>query len=665
MVDDRGCDNCTFISDCLDLDSLIEDNLIEEHYFPNISFITPGRRGNFGVAKYPGASSNNSMLITVEAINGGLLGFEVFHSFPEGTSSCHGIPDWIGSAPDVPQETSSEESFSWAREWLEYCCGNHARCSPSTASTVLPTRVVDVQDTVENGPVKLVETCGREGRYLCLSHCWGDAEKHPRPLETTNGNLRLYKEQIPWNSLPLTFQDAINFTRKLGERYIWIDSLCILQDCKEDWRRESKKMADIYSNSYLTLAATASVNSSGGLYSRQDEIYDTRIVKAQGGHVKCRRRRPHWPVFGISDGTTPIPPLLQRSWVYQERVLSPRVLHFGRDELLWECRQESGCECSVWVSPKEKCPRFDQVVEPVDALKYFDSKLDLEEKEREELKRKFLDISLITEWQRAVQEFAALKLTHASDRLPAIAGLAQKMLRLRRSRAFFSTESYSAGLWKDSLLEDLTWHVRDATSTKRDNPLVPSWSWACVDNAAVRFKYKIDMTAFNWSDRELWRREDAGRVAEVVRMSSGDDDGFLGARNGALTLKGRIFHGELVFQRPFPKTDPGNIEAKFSARSEPIGDSSWIVNVGLHLDYKFWEEPSELCDVSPVITIHLFWIHTVITTNRVVKNQFLVLRHKRDPHVYERVGLLEDRRVRHEFDHARAVAKEPEIITII
>ncbi|KAK8218132.1 heterokaryon incompatibility protein-domain-containing protein [Phyllosticta capitalensis] len=299
------------------------DKLIREDEHSEICFRTPRNRDNFGVEKYPKASSNNSVLITVEAINGGLLGFEVFHSFPEGTSSYHGIPDWIGSAPDVPQETSSEESFSWAKEWLEFCCSSHPRCNPPTVSTVLPTRLIDVQDTVENGPVKLVETCGREGRYLCLSHCWGDAENHPRPLETTNGNLRLYKEKIPWNSLPHTFQDAINFTRKLGERYIWIDSLCIIQDCKEDWGRESRKMADIYSNSYLTLAATAATNSSCGLYSRQDKVYDTRSVKVRdGGHVKCRRMRPHWPIFGtFAWSTTLIPPLLQRSWVYQERVL--------------------------------------------------------------------------------------------------------------------------------------------------------------------------------------------------------------------------------------------------------------------------------------------------------------------------------------------------------
>ncbi|KAK8218133.1 hypothetical protein IWZ01DRAFT_138170 [Phyllosticta capitalensis] len=270
------------------------------------------------------------------------------------------------------------------------------------------------------------------------------------------------------------------------------------------------------------------------------------------------------------------------------------------------------------------------------------------------------------EWQRAVQEFAALKLTYASDRLPAIAGLAQKMLRLRRSRPSFSTESYSAGLWKDSLLEDLTWFVRDATSTKRDNPLVPSWSWACVDSATVRFKYNMEMTrtGFCWSDRELWCREDASRVAEVVRMSSGDDDGFLGARNAALTLKGRIFHSELVFWRPFPETDPGNIEAKFSATPEPIDDNGRYVWF-LRLDYKFWEGPSELCNEPPGIAIHLFWIHTVPGPD--LQLQFLVLRHKKDPHVYERVGFMAAYRYRHDdqSDYAPAEAKEPEIITIV
>jgi hypothetical protein len=163
-------------------------------------------------------------------------------------------------------DTSFQSSLRQAQEWLQSCRGTHNMCNRST-SPALPRRVIDVRPFSSKDSIRLLETQNQRGNYLCLSHCWGQTAV---PLMTTSKTISKWKDEIPWKLIPKTFQDAIAFVRLLGERYIWIDSLCIIQDDSEDWLTESAKMADVYHGSYLTLAATKSKDSHGGCFSRQD-----------------------------------------------------------------------------------------------------------------------------------------------------------------------------------------------------------------------------------------------------------------------------------------------------------------------------------------------------------------------------------------------------------
>lgn len=115
-------------------------------------------------------------------------------------------------------------------------------------------------------PQRLYVTKGEKESYICLSHCWGDFQ----PIRTTTTNIEDHKKSIPWQFLPQTFQDAIDLTRFLSIRYLWIDSLCIIQDDRDDWAKESAAMASVYGNSYLTISATAAANCSKGLYASSD-----------------------------------------------------------------------------------------------------------------------------------------------------------------------------------------------------------------------------------------------------------------------------------------------------------------------------------------------------------------------------------------------------------
>jgi hypothetical protein len=105
---------------------------------------------------------------------------------------------------------------------------------------------------------------GEKGRYLALSHCWGVSTINER-LTTTLATLEIRLKSIPMSLMPANFYDATIITRKLGYRYLWIDSLCIIQDSTEDWETESQNMGNIYMNASLTIAAGAAKDSDGGM----------------------------------------------------------------------------------------------------------------------------------------------------------------------------------------------------------------------------------------------------------------------------------------------------------------------------------------------------------------------------------------------------------------
>jgi hypothetical protein len=144
-------------------------------------------------------------------------------------------------------------------------------------------------------------------RYVALTYCWGKTQNFITTLE----NLEGLKERIPWEKLPQTIKDAITVTRRLGIRYFWVDALCIIQDSPEDWEAESMRMADVYGGAFLTISAASGPDVHHGL---------TRQTVGS---------KPEYPLQ--SD------PLYSRAWALQERILSPRILIFGSDQIYWEC----------------------------------------------------------------------------------------------------------------------------------------------------------------------------------------------------------------------------------------------------------------------------------------------------------------------------------------
>jgi len=350
-------------------------------------------------------------------------------------------------------------SFERAIEWLKICCNNHGSlCGGLKNDRQLPNRVLDLGLPGRSSDVFVYETSNEIGCYACLSHCWGKS----RPLKTTSETLVQHKQGILWDIIPKTFQDAITFSRRMGIRYLWIDCLCIIQDDEEDWRKESALMADIYQNAVVTIAASAAAGSSDGLFRQTDKEYLPRKL------VCLRDRADHEGIYV----RTPLQqrksdlPLLLRGWVFQERLLSTRVLHFTQSELMWECMENTTCECtggtdSDWFRSIKFHMYHRALLENLPS-------------------RHIANI-----WREIVQDYTQMNLTYERDIYPAISGVAKIMSSIVKSR-------YIAGLWQSNLIEDLLWSTSRPERVHRpDTWRAPTFSWASVTSSGRGIQYRL------------------------------------------------------------------------------------------------------------------------------------------------------------------------------
>ncbi|KAK4239753.1 heterokaryon incompatibility protein-domain-containing protein [Achaetomium macrosporum] len=339
-----------------------------------------------------------------------------------------------------PDETNERAALIFADKLLSHCRSEH-NCAISVGA--------------HDDDIELVCSGTLRAQYVCLSHCWGSRQ----PLKTTKKTLRSHLRKIPWESLPNTFRDAIRFTRALGIPYIWIDSLCIIQDDRHDWLRESQKVARIFQNCYLTVAATAGADGRAGLYTyrgARSTPVTTTTVDGRAQTVFVRAVPNHMDKWASNRFNRKDFPLLTRGWVLQERILSPRVLHFGSRELLWECNKESYCQCGTQQSDEHEFTK-----PALHAQKHSDIHGDMQHY-----------------WRDLVEEYSRLSLTRSSDKLPAIAGLASDVSS-HRGGAQYLAEGYFGN--------DPRYAER---SYRRTRWRAPSWSWASIDGTIMRPQMK-------------------------------------------------------------------------------------------------------------------------------------------------------------------------------
>jgi hypothetical protein len=327
--------------------------------------------------------------------------------------------------------------------------------------------VIDLAD-YELNRVRVHVGNNEKARWACLSHCWGTTQS----LVLRNDNIEQLSECIDLNDLPKTYTDAITFCYKLGIRYPWLDALCIKQDDTDDWSREAVKMSTYYGQCFVCLAATQSFDHDGGCsVSSLQLLYEGLGLDGMPYCLMVREKTPHLSNLKDYEHVEYFP-LLTRAWVYQERRLAPRVVHFCGFELLFECATITACECG-------REPRIQQRNSWTKADESYQIQTSQEQN---------WGANSLRTWHSWVESYSGLDLTYPEDRLPAMSGLA-KVSRAKMEHDSISFGRYLAGLWESTLVIDMTWAVGNNTKPmsaplmcKLDGYIAPSWSWASVQN---------------------------------------------------------------------------------------------------------------------------------------------------------------------------------------
>lgn len=335
-----------------------------------------------------------------------------------------------------------------------------------SATPYVPTRLVKV-DLENKHQVQLVQIKNEkvtDKRYLALSHCWGI--NMPQLALTKVATLPDRLRRINVSDLPLTFRDAIHIARQLGVPYVWIDSICIVQDSNEDWEREAADMTSVYSEAYLTIAATSSTDSSEGCRTDPDSIPRGPVI------LECLNLG--WDIHPAPKAVCVFPmdryqynfrsqPLHARGWTLQERELSPRVIFYTKETIRWEC----SCLKASLRFPWDDSTSFYTEIFNRGNTRWRTAYSGTGTKDTKETE-------II--WHLMACKFMDRKLTFQSDVLPAISGMARLVQQ-------FTDDLYLAGLWKSSLLRGLLWESNWDTNyatVRSTEYLAPSWSWASI-----------------------------------------------------------------------------------------------------------------------------------------------------------------------------------------
>ncbi|KAI1110430.1 HET-domain-containing protein [Nemania sp. NC0429] len=344
--------------------------------------------------------------------------------------------------------TGSDEALQFVKKKLGECEASHQTCQRSMTSLAgwYPTRLIEL---TASGP-RLVETRDHvpHGPYATLSHRWGGSN-----IRTcTSRTKRDLEAGIGPAFLTQTFRDALHAIERLGIRYIWIDSLCIIQDSTEDWTREALTMGKVYRHACINLAATQAESGETGLYApRNPDVMSSGPFRIDNGvlsGVFVAVEDALGANWGYWDREVQLAPLNSRGWVMQERVLSPRVVHFAAGQVFWDCAGLTASEAvpgglrtpgkAMWIGYKQSSSLF--IPDPDEAVRE----------------------AIFGEWA-----FILIALAGIAEHLHSVLGY-----------------EYLSGLWSRQLELQLCWFIARKEPPATRNRVAPSWSWASVDGLA-------------------------------------------------------------------------------------------------------------------------------------------------------------------------------------
>jgi len=307
--------------------------------------------------------------------------------------------------------TGSSVNLDLAASWFHDCANYHEHCCHQfQLESILPYRVLDLGDRENSQNIFISVGEDRVGSYAALSYCWG--KPGSQNYLTKKDNLELRQKAVDISTFPKTFNDAIVVCRYLNIRFLWIDSLCIVQHSNSDWQTQSKRMGDIYSNATLTISAAVGEDSHAGLFVDRDprKTYPCTLdvqypkedgVIRKGAFLMCR------------DWYMPEPAYLDtRGWTFQEKYLSTRTLSFSKTEIYWNCASKTASEgLPMGLIPLNNKSDFDRYIK-VDTNGNFSGQVHMRQR--------------FHWWYQTMEIYSHRIFTRESDRLIALAGLASK-----------------------------------------------------------------------------------------------------------------------------------------------------------------------------------------------------------------------------------------------
>ncbi|KAH6672104.1 heterokaryon incompatibility protein-domain-containing protein [Halenospora varia] len=399
----------------------------------------------------------------------------------------------------IPRNPGSEDSMFMVTQLVDECINIHSRCrAPQT--TFLPTRILDVGSIVDS-TVLLLISGDLKARYAALSYCWGGRQE----VVAKEDSLEAMTRGIAISVLPKTIQDAVTVTRRLGLRYLWVDALCIKQDSKEDWASESSKMADIYGNATITIAAAGGSNCSAGCFIE---------ASSNPSHTLERIRLP---LPDLSIGTISLwvqniyhpleDALNKRAWALQERLLSPRLLVYSSGSVSWQCQTKVK---QIGIG-SVRLPDFFFEETPVNSHEIWQWNRQVSNHSSQ---------VLVEIWNQIALDYSYRAITYNHDRLPALSGLARRFRDV-------TGDIYLAGLWEKALCPGLMWQTLSALKSRPSTYIAPTWSWLSVPGPILYANY------------ERTRNPHLVEILEAGTVLAGSDE--TGAiLSGKITLRGQM-----------------------------------------------------------------------------------------------------------------------------
>ena len=399
--------------------------------------------------------------------------------------------------PRIPDPGSSAH-IKVLTEWINSCDKTHKCYSKNLA--FFPTRIIEISKTNSETVRVLYDTTTLDSthKYFALSHRWGQPGKYRKFCTNTVDVIGRKERTIKIIDLPRTFRDAVTVTRNLGVPYLWIDSICIVQDDKDDWSREAKLMEQVFSSAYCTIAATCASGTDDGFLKPLPERQIVIVKEPENGafYYLCDAIDDFHQHVDQSE-------LNRRAWVLQERALSRRTIHFADSQTYWECGK--GVRCETLTKMSKYVRQFS------DSLRHCQHELGANQTSPFSPKASFLGDShfphstdefvkgkKIKLFQDLYERYSNMDLTRSEDRPVAIKGLEARLVQ-----AFGGEGRY--GVFSKYLHRCLLWRRSGAPlepiKVFPDGP-IPSWSWMTV-KGGIKF---IDApgSGIDWQPDVTW-----------------------------------------------------------------------------------------------------------------------------------------------------------------